>query len=60
MEKQNRLDENETFRRDYNALMEEYDKYYFCRIIVNAIRNEVEEEDESSRPTHSDKKLAKL
>ena len=60
MEKENRLDDDETFRRDYNALMEEYDKYYFCRIIVNAIRNEVEEEHESSGHPQGNKKLTEF
>lgn len=60
MEKENRLDDDETFRRDYDALMEEYDKYYFCRIIVNAIRNEVYEINESSRHTQNNRKLAEI
>ena len=60
MEKENRLDDDDTFRRDYNALMEEYNKYYFCRIIVNAIRNEVYNIDESSRHTQDNKKLAEI
>lgn len=60
MEKQNRLDEDETFRKQYDALMKEYDRYYFCRIIVNAIRNEVYNIDESSRHTQDNKKLAEI
>ena len=60
MEKQNRLDEDETFRKQYDALMKEYDRYYFCRIIVNAIRNEVYNIDESSRHTQDNKELAEF
>ena len=60
MEKQNRLDEDETFRKQYNALMKEYDRYYFCRIIVNAIRNEVYNIDESSRHSQDNKELTEF
>ena len=60
MEKQNRLDEDETFRKQYDALMKEYDRYYFCRIIVNAIRNEVYNIDESPRHTQDNKELAEF
>lgn len=60
MEKQNRLDEDETFRKQYDALMKEYDRYYFCRIIVNAIRNEVYNIDESSRHTQDNKELTEF
>ena len=60
MEKQNRLDEDETFRKQYDALMKEYDMYYFCRIIVNAIRNEVYNIDESSRHTQDNKELTEF